>query len=618
MAFVDRLIGFVSPAAALRRAQDLTDAGRFAEAFPLLAAAARGNLPEAELRIAMAYLEGAGVPASRAEGVRWLRAAAEHEQVEAQALLGALCLRGLADASAGGLFADDSEPGAPDFAAALKWGYRAAEGGSGKGQALRRRHPDAGSVLDARSRCRAPMVLAIERVGLRRRRARLRAVAGAARERLSRRCSGDPRENRRAAAKGVDAGLPTATYLLAEATERGTGVAADRKAALKLYRQAAEQGHRAAQVRWGQALIEGRDLERDAVTGKSWLRRAAMAGDVEAAKLIGDFYSRGGGSPANYAEAATWYRRAAETGHQAAARALGSLYLTGAGVPQDDGEAVRWLRVAADAGDASSQVNLANLVARGAGDGDDPARIVAWFGRAAEAGDQIAGFNLGLCLAKGIGVERDDAQAALWLRWAAEGVAEAQYMLGGMLVEGRGVAVDLFRARNWFQRAAEAGITDAKVALGEMLLNGRGGQRDASAALDLVRAGGSKGHSGAMFALGAIHGGGHGFAADRALAQRWFQAAAEMGHGEAQLMLGKYLARGAAGRLTFRGRESGWSRRQIRTSPARTMSWRSLRRQGERRRHRHALAAKAMTTQKLTPPAARRRSPCRRWATRRA
>jgi len=63
-------------------------------------------------------------------------------------------------------------------------------------------------------------------------------------------------------------------------------------------------------------------------------RDAALAGDPEAAALVGDLYAKGGNLPPNYAEAAMWFRRASEAGHKGAARALGMLYLTGAGVPR--------------------------------------------------------------------------------------------------------------------------------------------------------------------------------------------------------------------------------------------------------------------------------------------
>jgi uncharacterized protein len=152
--------------------------------------------------------------------------------------------------------------------------------------------------------------------------------------------------------------------------------------------------------------------------------------------------------------------------------------------------------MSAEAGDPASQVDLANLVLQGQGGEEDPARIARWFAQAAESGDLIAAFNIGVCLAKGVGVERDEQQAVLWLRRAAEGVAEAQYMYGRMLAEGRGLALDLVGARAWFTRAAEADLSDAQVALAEMMLNGRGGPRSPAAALELFEKDGVIGRPG--------------------------------------------------------------------------------------------------------------------------
>src|SRR5580700_2255288 len=97
---VDRLIGLASPAAALRRAIQLIEQQQFAAAFPLLSRAAKAGITDAEFHLARAYLEGAGVPPSQAEGLRWLRRAASHGSADAQALLAALCVHGFAGAEA--------------------------------------------------------------------------------------------------------------------------------------------------------------------------------------------------------------------------------------------------------------------------------------------------------------------------------------------------------------------------------------------------------------------------------------------------------------------------------------------------------------------------------------
>jgi TPR repeat protein len=115
-----------------------------------------------------------------------------------------------------------------------------------------------------------------------------------------------------------------------------------------------------------------------------------------------------------------------------------------------------------------------------------------------------------------------------------------------MLAEGRGVEGDLAAARTWLGRAAENGIAEAQVMLGELLLNARGGPRDQGAAANLFEKAAAQGHAGAMFAMGVLADG-EGGEAGRVSAQQWFQQAAERGHPYAQLMLGRYLAYGLAG-----------------------------------------------------------------------
>jgi TPR repeat protein len=554
MTFVDRVIGLISPTAALRRAVGLSEQQKFTEAFPLFATAARAGIPDAEYRIAQCYLQGTGVPLSQAEGARWLQRAAAHGSVEAQCLLGALYVHGLRrvppEAGLGQSWSDRlftiDTLGEPDYEAALHWSRKAAEAGSPKGEALLAYILSYGpqSVRDLE-----------QAHGLYAHSAAAGCPEGSLGYALSLARHATDDAGRREVVEylrhAADAGLPTAIYLLATLVENGIGTASDPRAAAQLYCEAAEKGNRAAQIRWGLELLEGRDVDQDRVAGESWLRRAALAGDPEAAVLVGNLYTQSGPLPPNYSEAANWYRRAAEAGHKGAARALGSLYLTGAGVPRDSDEAARWLGIAANAGDPAAQVDLANLVLEGGGDAQDPARIAGWFQQAALLGDLTAAFNLGVCFVKGVGVERNDEQAATWLRRAAEGVPEAQFMYGRLLAEGRGVSPDLRAARQWFAKAADAGVLDAQVALAEMMVNGRGGPLAPAGALELFKEAADKRHSGAMFALGALYSGGHNLPIDRTAAQRWFRAAAELGHGQAQLMLGRYLIEGAAGELNL-------------------------------------------------------------------
>ena len=143
MALLDRLMASMSPAAALRRAVELAELGDVKQAFPLLTRAARAGIAEAEYRVGRCYLEGAGVPPSRVEGVRWLERAANQGYVEAQAQLATLCSMAWPRStpcrngrtSAASLFATN-EASEPDFDTAIKWARKAAEGGSADGQAV--------------------------------------------------------------------------------------------------------------------------------------------------------------------------------------------------------------------------------------------------------------------------------------------------------------------------------------------------------------------------------------------------------------------------------------------------------------------------------------------------
>ncbi len=81
----------------------------------------------------------------------------------------------------------------------------------------------------------------------------------------------------------------------------------------------------------------------------------------------------------------------------------------------------------------------------------------------AEQGDADAQYNLGLMYDEGRGVPEDDAEAVKWYRKAAEqGDAEAQFNLGFMYGQGHGVAQDYVQAHMWSNLAAAQGDETAR------------------------------------------------------------------------------------------------------------------------------------------------------------
>jgi len=76
--------------------------------------------------------------------------------------------------------------------------------------------------------------------------------------------------------------------------------------------------------------------------------------------------------------------------------------------------------------------------------------------------------------------DRGDYDTALqeWRPLAAQGVASAQYNLGWMYAQGRGVAQDHAEAVRWYRLAAEQGVAGAQDNLGLMYYLGDGVAQD--------------------------------------------------------------------------------------------------------------------------------------------
>ena len=470
---IERFGVMVSPTVRLRRAARLDQAGQSAQAFALLAPLAKRGLPEAQLRVAHAYLEGRGVPVSRVDAVRWCERAARGGSMEAQTLIASLLLSDpdafVATAERVTDQADRaSDRGAASVGTAIYWAELAARAGSADAKALLAYLHAAGP--EAMRDLKSSEALYAES-----------ATAGSPQGALGyglvllRTASNEAgqREAAKWIQKAAEADLPFAFYLLGLIREHGLGMHREMAEAIELYRRAAERGVRQGQFRFGMALMHGQDIPYNPIAGETWLRRAALAGEPAAAAAVGTIYATPGVLPPNYLEAARWYELAAGIGDKQSTRMLAALYLQGGnGLKKDRDEAMRWFWRAASQGDQAAWAELAALALSGAGDSDVKVRIRQWYEVAAEAGDLVAAFTLGLFLAAGVGAEREEKQAAFWLRRAAERIVEAQYQYARMLYEGRGVAVDYLECRAWLTQAVSAGHVEAKVLLAEMTLNG--------------------------------------------------------------------------------------------------------------------------------------------------
>ena len=93
----------------------------------------------------------------------------------------------------------------------------------------------------------------------------------------------------------------------------------------------------------------------------------------------------------------------------------------------------------------------------------DYATAMQLFRPLADQGNAIAQFNLGVMYQDGKGVPQDYVEAIKWYRRAADqGGAGAQFNLGGMYFNGQGVPRDPVQAYMWISLSAAQGVGGAE------------------------------------------------------------------------------------------------------------------------------------------------------------
>ena len=221
-------------------------------------------------------------------------------------------------------------------------------------------------------------------------------------------------------------GYAEAQYALAILFRGSTGVPTDMNQARRWYHAAAAQGHTAALAS---------------------LRQLANEGDGPAFYALGVLNRDGLGVPRDLAKARQAFLWASEAGHIAALFAAADMLLNGSGGTTD-----------IDAAHAAYEqvVSLCQSALKKGG-GQDYSDI---FATDIRAGAQYWIANL--YLQGGGGLERNAAAASLWFADAANsGLGSAQYELGRLYLQGRGVPLDREQALAWLEDAAAQGAEGA-------------------------------------------------------------------------------------------------------------------------------------------------------------
>ena len=186
--------------------------------------------------------------------------------------------------------------------------------------------------------------------------------------------------------------------------------------------------------------------------------KAAESGDVHAQAVLGEMYRRGESADINYPEAFRWSKMAAEAGDPIGMYNFAVLLEKGICAEIDTKrakelymEAEAGLELSASKGDFRACVDLGNIYEMRYEDTTLYEEALKLYRTAADSGYSYAEYILGFKYYYGSVVEEDRPAGIEWLKKASEnGCRPAQFLLGNILFNGKGINADTEEAQKWF------------------------------------------------------------------------------------------------------------------------------------------------------------------------
>ena len=259
----------------------------------------------------------------------------------------------------------------------------------------------------------------------------------------------------------------------------------------------------------------------------------ASATDLTARACFGFALGLGFGIPKDPTVAWLILEGCAKAGNPVGQFALAQTLMAGRGPNFDSGRAFELFEKAAAQGHLWSKLEAGLMLQQGAGSRSSRyGKALAYFTDCIAAGIPAAKSNLALMYLEGRGVKSDPRKAEeLLLAAHEEGARKAKLILGHLYYNGRGkVARDYEKAREFYELALEEEFTEANFYLGEIHAEGRGVERDFQRAALYYRASARRGHAEAAFRLGMMFKEGRNVALNYDVAAYWLQAAAWQQH----------------------------------------------------------------------------------------
>ena len=165
----------------------------------------------------------------------------------------------------------------------------------------------------------------------------------------------------------------------------------------------------------------------------------------------------------------------------------------------------------------------------------------------AEMGDPIAQYNIGVMFENGKGIEQDYKIAQNWYKRSAEqDNIEAAYALGSIYYKGKGLEKNNEEAFKWFKIAAEKGFAAAQSNLGSLYFYGEGVSKNYEKAFEWFNKAAEQDEPTSFYNLGWMYKTGTGVIEDSLQAYKWFDLSAKKGNSLAFREIGDlfYTGRG--------------------------------------------------------------------------
>lgn len=378
--------------------------------------------------------------------------------------------------------------------------------------------------------------------------------------------------------KAANRGNSAAKYYLGVMFEQGRGVSKDERQAVKWYRDSAQWGFGPAQFNLARMLEQGRGGLRDAVQAIEWYRKADKDGRPGAREALERLQSSLPADPSSSSvpdpsplakvpsSAAFSSTTSAEAEREMARKLKEQEALL---IRQREEFEARKKAQGALLKEQAAEIarKQAQLLEEERKKQQEMSAEVQELLRKAKAGEAWAQYNLGVMYENGRGVAKDERQAMEWYHKAAEqGNAKAKSAFEDMLaravsqtdvkitlpsflleppseipfvIEEQKASKEIIQ----LQKAVEAGDVQALYMLGKSFIKGLYGVSiDVARGVMCLKRAADQGHITAQFNIGVAFEQGHGVAKDERQAVEWYSKAAAQGHAAAKRELERLQA----------------------------------------------------------------------------